>query len=78
MLFGYHGLWLVTGTIFASFIYRDIFCTFFNTPVHCLVGCLSMAVWTVLFGLSYLHVFRILVFVLGRCNIEHISHGKVL
>ena len=68
----------MVGYHFCVFIYIDIFCAFFNTPVHCLVGCLSMAAWTVLFGLSYLHVFRILVFVLGRCNIEHISHGKVL
>ena len=47
---------------------------FFSTHLYCLVGCLSMTVWThAVFGcliyVLYLHLFS---------AVEHVSHGKAL
>ena len=56
-----------TDTILAFYGYIDLFIVllFFFIHLHCLVGCLSMIVWThVLFWVSNMHVFYILVFVL--------------
>ena len=46
-----------------------VFLVGFFSPLLCLVGCLSMVAWTyVLFELSYVRVFCILVSLLVRCN----------
>ena len=53
------------------------FFLFFNTHLYCLVGCLSMIVWThAVLGVSYACVVHLYLHLFS--TIEHVSHGKAL
>ena len=67
-----------TDTIFTFYcFFFFFFLTSFNIHLYCLVGCLSMIVWTYAV-LGVLYACFVFLYLYLFSAIQHVSHGKVL